>query len=233
MITIIAGRGIRLTDETGMEDSTISKPVRKSRGWLKFSLRGLLLFIAIFGIWLGIKVNAARKQAEAVAAILKAGGSVNFDYQTIPAKPGTLGPFDIDKKATSSAPLWLCRLFGEDFFRTPVVVQLMLDKENPLKVAALQELAGITSIRKLRLDGMVEDEDLTKLEDLTVRGSKAFLRSYFRRPTRGCCATMEVASLMSSAIYTWSAIRAEAVQLRQGRRGPATSSACRCRTVCA
>ncbi len=156
-----------MTDETGMEDSTISKPVRKSRGWLKFSLRGLLLFIAIFGIWLGIKVNAARKQAEAVAAILKAGGSVNFDYQTIPAKPGTLGPFDIDKKATSSAPLWLCRLFGEDFFRTPVVVQLMLDKENPLKVAALQELAGITSIRKLRLDGMVEDEDLTKLEDLS------------------------------------------------------------------
>ena len=41
---------------------------------------------------------------------------------------------------------------------------------------------------------------------LAVRGSKAFLRSYFRRPTRGCCATMEVASLMSSAIYTWSAI---------------------------
>ena len=38
---------------------------------------------------------------------------------------------------------------------------------------------------------------------------------------------------MSSAIYTWSAICAEAVQLRQGRQGPAASSACRCRTACA
>ncbi len=48
------------------------------RRWLKFSLRGLLAVVAIFGIWLGIKINACARQAEEVAAILAAGGGVDF-----------------------------------------------------------------------------------------------------------------------------------------------------------
>jgi hypothetical protein len=74
--------------ETLVNATRASATARANRRWLRFSLRGLLLIVAIFCVWLGIKVNAARRQAEAVAAILKAGGTVNFDYQMIPAKSG-------------------------------------------------------------------------------------------------------------------------------------------------
>jgi hypothetical protein len=55
----------------------------KSR-WFRFSLRTLLLVIAVLCVWLGIQVNAARRQKEAVAAIQKAGGEINFDFQCVP-----------------------------------------------------------------------------------------------------------------------------------------------------
>jgi len=50
----------------------------KSR-WFRFSLRTLLLLIAALCVWLGIQVNAARRQKDAVAAILNTGGAVHYD----------------------------------------------------------------------------------------------------------------------------------------------------------
>ena len=38
------------------------------RRWLRFSLRSLLILITILCVWLGVKVNQARRQKEAFTA---------------------------------------------------------------------------------------------------------------------------------------------------------------------
>ena len=55
--------------------TTITKPsaVRKRR-WFRFSLRTMLLATTMLCIWLGWKINAAREQRQAVAAVRELGG---------------------------------------------------------------------------------------------------------------------------------------------------------------
>ena len=51
------------------------------RGWLRFSLRTLLILTALVAVWLGVQVNKAQKQRAAVAAIKAAGGhAVQLQY---------------------------------------------------------------------------------------------------------------------------------------------------------
>ena len=116
-------------------------------------LRGLLLIIAIFGVWLGIKVNAARRQAAAVAAILKAGGSVNFDYQMIPAKSGDPDDFDIDPNAKPGTAGWFRGVFGDDFFRTPIYVVVSTISRDGSHNDLAQTLIQLHDIKKLDFVG--------------------------------------------------------------------------------
>jgi hypothetical protein len=51
------------------------------RTYLRFRVRGLIVFVLVMGAWLGWTVRGARIQREAVAAIEKAGGSVCYDWQ--------------------------------------------------------------------------------------------------------------------------------------------------------
>ena len=55
-----------------------------NRRWFRFGLRTLLIFLTVLCVWLGFQVNAARRQHAAVQAILQAGGTVAYDYQTVP-----------------------------------------------------------------------------------------------------------------------------------------------------
>ena len=57
----------------------LAKPKRSS---LRFTLRAMLLFMAIIALWLGVQVNKAHKQRAAVAAIEAAGGSIFYDWMT-------------------------------------------------------------------------------------------------------------------------------------------------------
>ena len=65
----------------------MAEPIKRRR-WFRFSLRMLLVVVTVLCVWLGFKVNAARRQKEAVEAILKAGGQVSYDYQLVPLKAG-------------------------------------------------------------------------------------------------------------------------------------------------
>jgi hypothetical protein len=38
------------------------RPMPPPRRWLRFSLRTLLIAITLFGIWLGLRVNAGRRE---------------------------------------------------------------------------------------------------------------------------------------------------------------------------
>ena len=97
----------------------------KRRGF-RFSLRTLLVGRdgVVRQVW-ALTPNAARRQKEAVAAILKAGGTVWYDYQFIP-KPNQSGlpllDYKMDMAGHLSASAWLRFLIGDDCFRTVTAV---------------------------------------------------------------------------------------------------------------
>ena len=70
--------------------------------YLRFSLRGLIVIVLIIGGSLGWMVQSARVQREAVAAIEKAGGIVQYERRhwsrpnSLPVQPvsGTSGALD-------------------------------------------------------------------------------------------------------------------------------------------
>ena len=50
----------------------MTEPIKRRPRWLRFSLRTLLVVMTVLCVWLGIKVNAARRQKEALTAVLNA-----------------------------------------------------------------------------------------------------------------------------------------------------------------
>lgn len=111
----------------------MNKP--KFTRWLRFSLRTLLLAMTVLCIWLGMKVNAARRQEEAVKAILSLHGSVFYDYEMVPmpGQPDHLSPYSVlstlsripalgmgpapKEPPVPPGPAWLRTLLGEKYFR--------------------------------------------------------------------------------------------------------------------
>src|SRR5262245_63470489 len=95
---------------------------RMKTRWFRFSLRTLLLLIAALCVWLGIQVNAAHRQKEAVAAITKAGGTVIYDYQNLQLVDRA--GITWDDSRLPPGPAWLRQRIGDDYFRTVVDVSL-------------------------------------------------------------------------------------------------------------
>jgi hypothetical protein len=97
--------------------------VPPSRRWLRFSLRTLLIAITLFGIWLGLRVNAARRQAQAVAEIRKQrSGSVYYDFELQANNPA---------EAKSWVPSWIIARTGPDLFHNVVSAHMThLDASN-------------------------------------------------------------------------------------------------------
>jgi hypothetical protein len=99
-------------------DTTRSEPPSKSkRRWVTFSVRGLLVFVLVFGLWLGWVVNRTRNQRLAVAAIREYGGFVHYDHEFVVGKltAGT-EPWE---------PRWTRQWLGDDFFQNVEEVSLV------------------------------------------------------------------------------------------------------------
>jgi hypothetical protein len=135
--------------------------------WLRFSLRTLLLLITALCIWLGVQVTAARRQKEAVEAILKAGGQVGFDYQMVPATSGGFYEFNIDSSAASAAPAWLHGLVGDDVFRTVVQVHFTNLRRGIAEsdLAQLDQLPALRSLQISHTDIACDDGSLRHLRN--------------------------------------------------------------------
>ncbi len=64
-----------------MPSGPVSRPWRR---YLRFSVRGLIVFVLVIGVGLGWIVRSAHTQRDAVAAIKKAGGLTFYDIPRIP-----------------------------------------------------------------------------------------------------------------------------------------------------
>jgi hypothetical protein len=160
----------------------MDQPINKRRRWLGFSLRMMLFAVTLLCVWLGFKVNAARRQKEAIQAVLGAGATVNFDYQykrlQLPVPlPKSFGRIDarvlpdytIDSNAESAWPLWLRSRFGDDYFRN--VIAVYFNHPNLKARTQLGELAKLPRLMFFVLDSRglewhPNDDDLSVLENL-------------------------------------------------------------------
>jgi hypothetical protein len=140
----------------------------RMRKWLRFSLRTLLLLITALCVWLGIQVTSARRQREAVAAIIKAGGTVFYDYEMVPDTP--FG-YNVNKMLRPPGAAWLRQLVGEDYFRTAGVVWLPSSAES-----AVDQLAKLSSVQAIRIEGEVIPlhtlAHLSRLRSLSLMGNR-------------------------------------------------------------
>ena len=152
------------------------------RRFLRFSIRGLIVVVLVFGVTLGWFVRSVRIQREAVAAIVRDGGSVVYDWEWSDSgrKPSAKPP----------APQWLVDSVGVDCFGRVVAADLAqyqtvseglieqigrLEHLKSLTVyaafltdAQLARLKGLTGITDLWLDGtQVTDSGLAHLKGLT------------------------------------------------------------------
>jgi hypothetical protein len=112
------------------------------RRWLRFSLRSLLILITVLSIWLGVKVNQARRQKEAVAALRQLGATVYYSHQRRDTFPNSY-----DLANDLSVPGWLRELAGDDFFQSAACVQVL----GPVTDDALVHLAALPHLESLKL----------------------------------------------------------------------------------
>ena len=143
-------------------------PAKPRRRWLRFGLRTLLIFITVAGCalgWLGVKVREARRQQADVAAILKLGGRVEYDYDED-------GQGNRVQNPVPPGPPWLRAVLGDDFFRDITGTELT---DTPATDADLEHVRGFAKIKWLHLDGTRITNagldcvsGLTRLETLTL-----------------------------------------------------------------
>src|SRR6185437_6075263 len=98
----------------------------RSRRYLTFSLRTLFVVTTALAVWLGVIVNRAREQREAVKAIETLTGRVQYDWQpkavevilTAKGFEGVKGWRQVNASNTApDAPEWLRRLLGDEYFQ--------------------------------------------------------------------------------------------------------------------
>lgn len=102
---------------------TRNKPHRR---YVTLSLWTLFALLTALAVWLGVIVNRAREQREAVKAIEALGGVVFYDWQP-KLTTRSKGEWSSQRgrwkftvasdRATPDAPTWLVQLIGDDFFQ--------------------------------------------------------------------------------------------------------------------
>ena len=127
--------------------TTNAKPRRR---WFQYSLRTLLVLTLVVCIgmgWIGVKMQQARKEREAVAAIEQLGGQAWWEYPRV--------------ESESRGQAWLRKLLGDEILVHPDRVLIRND-------AGMEHLKGLTQLRKLWLQGtQVTDAGLKHVEVLT------------------------------------------------------------------
>jgi hypothetical protein len=124
-----------------------------------------MLLVLVFGVWLGWRVNKAREQREAVAAVAKYGGWVHYDHEFVNGKltPG----------GKPWAPRWLRRSIGDEYFQEVRQVSLVYDDSTGKRYDAtnvkacddvLARVSGLPGLKVLLLkETQATDEGLRQV----------------------------------------------------------------------
>lgn len=108
-----------------------------SRRYLTFSLRAFFVLLTAFAIWLGVVVNRAREQREAVKAIEALGGNVRYDWEQTRLTP--LGKGRSLITVEPYGPGWL-----RDFYQEAVCVEF-----NHVSISDSDIRAGLPYLKRL------------------------------------------------------------------------------------
>jgi hypothetical protein len=87
--------------------------MKPRRRYLTFSLRSLFVLTTALAVWLGVVVNRAREQREAVKAIGQLGGGVYYNCNWVEFTPRWRHHVAVERPR----PNWLQRQIGEDYFQ--------------------------------------------------------------------------------------------------------------------
>ena len=144
----------------------------------QFSIRSLLVLVVVVAVpcsWLTVKIQAAKLQKKSSVEIIECGGDVAFDYQCTSSFETFAGQ--------AAEPLWLRRLFGDDFFANVVFVSFWTDSKRGTQSLdiGLERLKGFTQLQALSLSG-VDVTDL-QMEHLTELRHLRFLSLWNSRVT--------------------------------------------------
>ncbi|MEX2142884.1 MAG: hypothetical protein WD894_26745 [Pirellulales bacterium] len=129
----------------------IRSPVVRRR-WLRFSLRTMLIVITVLSVWLGVKVDQARKQKRAVDTLRAFGADIRYEHHR--GKNGLLHNADNEL----NVPAWARQLCGDDFFQTVrgiYFLQLQRPKQTrPHRITdeELKCLADLPHLERLYID---------------------------------------------------------------------------------
>ena len=168
---------------------------------IRLGVRALMLLIIVFGCWLSWYVRRVQVQRDALAAIIRAGGSVDYDWEW-----GNYNPDIIDYNGRPRMPKWLASRVGVDYVANVDEVILVprtardpnrADDETLAHVgrlgrlvllnlngtaitdAGLVHLNGLTRLSNLHLDrtqigdaGLAQLKGMTNLRLLTVAGTR-------------------------------------------------------------
>jgi Leucine-rich repeat (LRR) protein len=143
------------------DKSAPSIPPKPRRRWLQFSLRSLLVLLAVLGVgfgWFAYTINRARERREAQTAICKLGGWI--DYESAPAG------------LTGKAMAWLESLAGEELFLKVTEIDFI---QAPVTDADLAHLRRVTEVQTLWLAsptitdaGLEHLRPLSQLKNLSI-----------------------------------------------------------------
>lgn len=97
------------------------------RRYLTFSLRTLFVLMTALAVWLGVIVNRAREQQEAVKAIEAMGGLVAYEWQ-LPTLGSTNHRILVASPTEPGGSAWLRDLLGDDYFQQAVAVVLIRER---------------------------------------------------------------------------------------------------------
>jgi hypothetical protein len=111
----------------------------RRRPIIRFGLRTLLIAITLLGVWLGLRVNQARRNRQAIDAARTMGGFVEYAHQFPKGQWGGRR----DRKAQPPGPAWLRERIGDEYFVSVVGLQFTVES---LTDADLEKLSPLTDL---------------------------------------------------------------------------------------
>ncbi len=144
-------------------------PPRPRRRWLRFSLRFLLLLVAVLAIPLSWKVNCVRNQRAVVAELMRLNGLVGYHHQLRSVRVAR-------RTAEPPGPKWLTAFLGDDFFAEVILVSVggeQVTDKTIYQVASLPHLNTLSiSSNSISDAGVKSLARHSGLDSLTVTSAK-------------------------------------------------------------